>query len=588
MEDKSMPVAKLPRLGHKDVDLHTLYKEVIGRGGVMEVINKKCWKEVASVFNFPATCTNAGYTLRINYMKLLYPYELCYFHGLSDEEIQTRLKQTGLPDQQMSNTPPKAAPDSPPAKPVTNQTATPPTQIKTPSGAIASPSLFASVSTDALPLSEIENMEVPSPTPAPVMKSTKPERPTSSPITIPARDYTVLKKRSVTLGIQSFVPAKRQCVADSELQQQRKLVALLESGNSFNIENSLRTLILISFGTEIELKESSGLLDALIRIIQRARDYPQPPQVIFAHGCDDILAFQESVDKVDSEEACSQRVYSDYLTICKSEKRTKMHRQSQALKILLNLSFIPSNKPVLAKHIGLTSILIEFIQHGKKLKWVLEILSNIGKHIRLSRNCTCLPIIIDLLYSEDWSIVMLALDFFKKNTQMPENEDVYSKMENRFFSRIVELLCIPQAIEKQFVVYVNTEMHTAREIQGMALSVLQNLALYSSISANVCQQNNCLDILMTMIDLPGFPEISRRVALTLLHFADDPANVPAIEGSLEKIILLVIRDGPSARILLNLLDKLSSTQENDTTVQPTRTVPLMFPGVGNSQPPLNK
>ena len=96
-----MPVTKLPRLGHKDVDLFVLYKEVIRRGGVMEVIAKKCWKEVSTVFSFPTTCTNAGYTLRVNYMKLLYPFELRHFHSLSNEEIDKKLQQSGFPNQNL-------------------------------------------------------------------------------------------------------------------------------------------------------------------------------------------------------------------------------------------------------------------------------------------------------------------------------------------------------------------------------------------------------------------------------------------------------------------------------------------------------
>lgn len=210
-----MPVAKLPRLGHKDVDLHTLYKEVIGRGGVMEVINKKCWKEVASVFNFPSTCTNAGYTLRINYMKLLYPYELKYFHNLSDEEVQARLQQSGLPSQQTPTTP-KDGTSTPPSTPINKiiaNIAASSTVTSSPfKGAPSSP--LASNNNIFSPNHQTESEKANPQTPdlkEPSEKtiispsSTVQNRPipVTSPIIIGVREYTLLTKRSVVPGVQS-------------------------------------------------------------------------------------------------------------------------------------------------------------------------------------------------------------------------------------------------------------------------------------------------------------------------------------------------------------------------------------------------
>ena len=205
-----------------------------------------------------------------------------------------------------------------------------------------------------------------------------------------------------------------------ELQQQRKLAMFLESGGEEDIDRSLRTLILLSYGTEIELKEKSGLLDTLVRIIQKGRDCPQPPQVIFAAGSENICQFPflEPVEVTDSEEDSIRRVYEEYFTVCSSEKRKKMHRKSQAMKIILNLSFISRNKSVLAKHLSLTSLVIEMLQESSRKRWAAEILSNIGKHIQISSACSCLPGIAGLLYSDAWSIVLVALEFFKKSTQL--------------------------------------------------------------------------------------------------------------------------------------------------------------------------
>lgn len=156
---------------------------------------------------------------------------------------------------------------------------------------------------------------------------------------------------------------------------------------------------------------------------------------------------------------------------------------------------------------------------------------------------------------------------------------------------MVELLCIPQAIEKQFLVHIDVDLTTAREIQSSANLILCNLAMLSGKpSARACQQNDCLDILMSMIDLPENQDLSRNVALTLLHFVDEPTNIPYIENCLEKIILLVIREGPSCRILLKLLAKLYPHENDDEMMDDTSNKPpppLPFPQPMNVEDPNN-
>ncbi|KAH9294152.1 hypothetical protein KI387_040643 [Taxus chinensis] len=69
----------IPRIGGKDLDLHTLYKEVTARGGLEMVIKDRKWKEITLVFNFPPTTTSASFVLRKYYFYLLHQYEQVYF-----------------------------------------------------------------------------------------------------------------------------------------------------------------------------------------------------------------------------------------------------------------------------------------------------------------------------------------------------------------------------------------------------------------------------------------------------------------------------------------------------------------------------
>eukprot|EP01122_Echinamoeba_exundans_P017974 TRINITY_DN9907_c0_g1_i1.p1 TRINITY_DN9907_c0_g1~~TRINITY_DN9907_c0_g1_i1.p1 ORF type:complete len:789 (-),score=190.72 TRINITY_DN9907_c0_g1_i1:28-2367(-) len=86
MNSRGTVMARLPQLGHKELDLHRLYCEVIIAGGLHSVINKKYWKKISEILELPKTCTNAGFTLRFNYMKYLYAYELHYYYGLEDDK----------------------------------------------------------------------------------------------------------------------------------------------------------------------------------------------------------------------------------------------------------------------------------------------------------------------------------------------------------------------------------------------------------------------------------------------------------------------------------------------------------------------
>eukprot|EP00063_Salmo_salar_P053374 XP_014028209.1 PREDICTED: AT-rich interactive domain-containing protein 3A-like isoform X2 [Salmo salar] len=73
------------------LDLYTLYKLVTEKGGLVEVINKKIWREITKGLNLPTSITSAAFTLRTQYMKYLYPYE-CEKRGLSSPgELQAAI-----------------------------------------------------------------------------------------------------------------------------------------------------------------------------------------------------------------------------------------------------------------------------------------------------------------------------------------------------------------------------------------------------------------------------------------------------------------------------------------------------------------
>ncbi|NXK52459.1 ARI3A protein, partial [Chauna torquata] len=85
------PVNRIPIMAKQVLDLYTLYRLVTDKGGLVEVINKKIWREITKGLNLPTSITSAAFTLRTQYMKYLYPYE-CEKRALSSPgELQAAI-----------------------------------------------------------------------------------------------------------------------------------------------------------------------------------------------------------------------------------------------------------------------------------------------------------------------------------------------------------------------------------------------------------------------------------------------------------------------------------------------------------------
>ncbi|MGH0133574.1 UNVERIFIED_CONTAM: hypothetical protein FKN15_030886 [Acipenser sinensis] len=85
------PVNRIPIMAKQVLDLYMLYMLVTEKGGLVEVINKKLWREITKGLNLPTSITSAAFTLRTQYMKYLYPYE-CEKRSLSNpNELQAAI-----------------------------------------------------------------------------------------------------------------------------------------------------------------------------------------------------------------------------------------------------------------------------------------------------------------------------------------------------------------------------------------------------------------------------------------------------------------------------------------------------------------
>ncbi|EPY82754.1 AT-rich interactive domain-containing protein 3C [Camelus ferus] len=130
MQKRGTPVNRVPIMAKQVLDLYALFRLVTAKGGLVEVINRKVWREVTRGLSLPTTITSAAFTLRTQYMKYLYPYE-CETQALSSPgELQAaidsnrREEESGIPTSRLAlpvglafgPAREKVAPEEPPEK----------------------------------------------------------------------------------------------------------------------------------------------------------------------------------------------------------------------------------------------------------------------------------------------------------------------------------------------------------------------------------------------------------------------------------------------------------------------------------------
>lgn len=96
MKRRGTPITRLPVMAKQKLDLYKLFTLVCQKGGVLDVIQKRLWHDVVKELKIPTTATCAAYTLRNQYIKILYPYECEKRNFSRPEELEAVMnKQIG-------------------------------------------------------------------------------------------------------------------------------------------------------------------------------------------------------------------------------------------------------------------------------------------------------------------------------------------------------------------------------------------------------------------------------------------------------------------------------------------------------------
>lgn len=84
-EERGTPISQCPTISKQPLDLYRLYAAAKERGGFVEVMKGKLWKDIAGVIGIGAS-SSAAYTLRKQYIKHLLPFECKYDRGGIDPQ----------------------------------------------------------------------------------------------------------------------------------------------------------------------------------------------------------------------------------------------------------------------------------------------------------------------------------------------------------------------------------------------------------------------------------------------------------------------------------------------------------------------
>ncbi|CAD5207088.1 unnamed protein product [Bursaphelenchus okinawaensis] len=92
MQAKGKPVTRIPIMAKQVLDLYELYRLVVQHGGLVEIINKKLWREITKGLNLPSSITSAAFTLRTQYQKYLYDFECEQEHLSSPADLHAAIE----------------------------------------------------------------------------------------------------------------------------------------------------------------------------------------------------------------------------------------------------------------------------------------------------------------------------------------------------------------------------------------------------------------------------------------------------------------------------------------------------------------
>ncbi len=289
--------------------------------------------------------------------------------------------------------------------------------------------------------------------------------------------------------------------AVGELHLQQRIALCLNSAVESEITWALSTLLTRSFDVDIVIKPAYGLIDILLKHLQKHWD--QVASLIAEDS--QVEATMEWMDS----------------------KNSSLEAIQQLFVIFNNLSCVPENEKFLGSHQQFVSYILEVLwcKDDVLATSALQVIRNLGSSFTLTEaNVKCLAYIFGFLYNESLVTISIAIGAFARFAESPENQYFLSRMDISFFKRLEELLFTgddEDGIRENTITFIHHFVHIGTMRTKIFIAQQTNMVrLLATLLSFYCSQ-------LTDDKKPLMPvnnSFATKIATILYNLATEPKN----------------------------------------------------------------
>lgn len=557
---------RIRTIGGAPLDLYSLYKAVLSRGGLQAVILTRAFKMVARTLDLPKSCTSAAFILRVEYEKLLYAYEQKHMWARDPAQVAPLFPaDRGSRYNAFRNIPPLTFPTQVPQPPPTQpfgavhplQKST--SRPKRQAALAASNAVAAAVSDDPYGF---------------------PVWPRRSRLT--GLDETSLTGHEEALVEDEIVNenAPHGLFVPGQPGERERVVSALWSPMHDDVAWALGTLNALSFDLRnvFVAQDFPGILDALHEVINRhledvmrlrrhgvaagmeerndsaPRDVPLSAVDVRATGGDDTapgagITHDRMVD--DCARSDSLQQYPNLFNLVDPIAIDRQQCAVVAVNVLRNMSFFDRNAIFLAnsaKILSISACMIQTIEVAANLRdGLMDMWINVSPYLNASVGSagnmvleTCIRMLDPFMDGAEVMRFTNCGEVLARLAASPErNEAAMVASMDKLLPRLVDML---GGRDKRYV--------------SAGLAAFCNCSAFDWVARErMARVPRALERLVIML---SDPEMAPRASLTLLNLAEAPNNRSVMLSYEAKLVEVAMSGSPAADTIASVLFDLGN------------------------------
>lgn len=557
---------KIRTIGGSKLDLFTLYKSVLERGGVQNVISSRTFRLVAKALNLPKSCTSAAYILRSDYERLLYAYEQNHVWGRdpsqlpilhATEKVRGPAATTSAPSRSAPR--PRVAANSTPTPAHLQMT---PTTIAGSARPKRQAALAASnaVAAAAAGLDDDDDASPPN----------SPRRTRTAGL-----DESALTLRQEAMAEEETNTAAHAVYIHGTPAERERVTQALWSAEHDDVAFALGTLNALSYDPRntFVLRQFPGILEALCEIMTRhledvnmSRKWGAPlseeltdanaPRVSFMSAANILDAGTGATSSGvqhrfgDANKGSSLQQYGSLFNLVDSIAVDREQCAVVAVNVLRNASFDDRNALFLATSNSVLDLSAEMLLNmrvpANLRDGLIDVWINVSPYLNVSKGYpghivlkTCIKMLDFHLEGADFNRFTNCGEILARLAASPErNEEAFVAQFNELLPRLVDLI---SGKDRRFV--------------NAGLAAICNCSSFDwPARSRIARERRCMPRLVNML---ADHEHAPRAALTILNLAEAPSNRTIILAYEKQLVEQAIKVSPASETVASILFDLN-------------------------------